>query len=263
MIKLIVSDLDNTLLDEEKKLPQSTKNVFTKVLESNVKVSIATGRSFLSAKYTADKIGATSFIICYNGAMIRNGEGDIILASYLEEGILRDLLSFCEQKNLYFQLYHKDEILVKKRRPDLHDDPDMLYAPCREVENFNESVQSPKMLIAAKKKEIPYILKELERFKENVFITQSEDHLIEIMPKGINKGSALVYLMKKYHIKKEEVMACGDNYNDIELLKQAGTKIAVHNAVDDLKRIADYICDNERSYGVEEAIKKYCKINSL
>ncbi len=259
MIKLIVTDLDNTLLDSNKSIPETTKNVIQKAKLKCVPTVIATGRSFLSAKNISDEIGLFSPIICYNGAMIRDYNGDVIFESYLDKKLVKELIDYCDENNLYIQLYHNNEIIVKKKRLDLHDDPDMKYANCREVDKFDvSSISSPKMLIASNCSSISLLFNELlDKFGDRAYFTRSDSHLIEIMPPGINKGSALTFLMKEYGLKKEEVMACGDNYNDKLLLENAGLKVAVANAVVPLKNMANYICINERSLCIEEVINKF------
>ena len=79
-----------------------------------------------------------------------------------------------------------------------------------------------------------------------------------IMPQGINKAHSLELLCEKLGIQREEVMACGDNTNDAEMVVWAGLGVAVAHAVDSLKAAADYVCSEERSYGVAEAIEKFC-----
>ena len=93
---------------------------------------------------------------------------------------------------------------------------------------------------------------------EETYIAQSQPYLIVIMPKGINKAHSLELLCEQMGITKEEVMACGDNTNDAEMVIWAGTGVAVANSVDALKAVAEYICSEERSYGVAEAIEKFC-----
>ena len=78
------------------------------------------------------------------------------------------------------------------------------------------------------------------------------------MPKGINKAHSLELLCKELEVDKSEVMACGDNTNDAEMIKWAGTGIAVANSVDTLKNLASYVCQSERSLGIAEAIEKFC-----
>ncbi len=261
MIKLIVSDLDNTLYDENKNIPKSTIEMIQKAMkEKNIDFCVATGRSFYSAKNVADTVGSNSPIICYNGAMIREPNGNIISATYVDELVVKELIEFCKKNNLYIQIYNNDEIIVEKKRPDIHDDPDMNYAKCIEVGEFdiNKIGRTPKVLIADDEKNIPKLMEFLsKKFHNRAYVTQSESHLIEIMAQNANKGVALKEVISLLGLTIDQVMACGDNINDDLLLKNAAVKIAVSNAVSSLKDIATYTCKNERSYGVEEAIKKF------
>ena len=81
------------------------------------------------------------------------------------------------------------------------------------------------------------------------------------MPKNVSKKNTLEKYAVSCGITGDEVMACGDNTNDAEMIKWAGTGVAVSNSVDSLKAAADYVCRNKRSAGVAEAIKKFCFYN--
>ena len=95
------------------------------------------------------------------------------------------------------------------------------------------------------------------KFGENFYITRSTPHFCEISNKKANKGSAIEFLAKKWNIKKEEIMACGDQNNDIEMLNAAGIKIAVGNSAECLKNIADFVTSDVENDGICEAIRKF------
>ena len=157
-------------------------------------------------------------------------------------------------------MYDHDEIVVESLRLDMHNDPDLQFARHREVGDFLKDplFDTPKMMIAADPKEVPALQAELEKmFEGRIFCAQSEPHLIEIMPASVNKGTALVALCLEMGIRREEVMALGDNTNDMHLLQAAGLAVAVGNAVPALKEYADYVCEGERSDGFREALEKF------
>ena len=114
-------------------------------------------------------------------------------------------------------------------------------------------------MIVAEPEDVPMYQAQLKaELGDETYIAQSQPYLIEIMPQGINKAHSLELLCEKLGIRREEVMACGDNTNDAEMVIWAGLGVAVANAVDSLKAAADYVCSEERSYGVAEAIEKFC-----
>jgi len=93
-------------------------------------------------------------------------------------------------------------------------------------------------------------------FRSNVETTKSDSNILEVMKKGVNKKVALNYLCNILGVKKEEVVALGDNENDIEMFKWAGYSIAMSNAIDELKSFSDLIVDNSSNEGVAEGIEK-------
>ena len=116
------------------------------------------------------------------------------------------------------------------------------------------------MIVAPPEKVAAY-QRELDAYLSGgAYLAQSQPYLIEIMPKGVNKASSLALLCRRLGIAQSEVMACGDNTNDAEMVSWAGTGVAVANAIDSLKKTASYVCRAERSLGVAEAIEKFCQL---
>ena len=261
MIRLIATDLDNTLLDNESKVPESTVALLREAAGRGVQVAVATGRSFASAKAIADQLGQSSPAICYNGAaVIDTGTGKPFFMDCLDRELVKDILDFARENDLYVQMYDRDEIVVERLRLDRHPDPDLDYAGYREVGDFREIelFDTPKILLAAPPERIPGIQSKLEAlYGRRAYFAQSESHLVEVMNKGCDKGSALRRLREILGLSKEEVMGCGDNSNDLPLLLESGTAVAVANSVPELKAAATYVCEGERSDGFNEAVKKF------
>lgn len=260
MIKLIATDLDNTLLDTSNRIPDSTLELIHKVVENGVQVAVATGRSFHSADHVADLISTDAPVICYNGSLIKDASDRILYENYVDFNLVREIVAWAHDNDVYVQLYDDDVIIVEELRTDRHPDPDLKFTEYRELGDLLaiEPFKTPKMLLAASPERIPGLQKELEeRYSGILFLAQSDAHLIEIMPANVNKGTALKRLAEIEGIDLSETMALGDNTNDILLLKAAGLAVAVQNAVPELKDIADYVCNGERSEGFSEALLKF------
>ena len=261
MIKLIATDLDNTLLDKDGSVPPETVAALAKAEEKGVTVTVATGRSFASARGVAEMIGGNGLAICYNGSQIRRlADGMVLYSGCVDQDVQQAIIEFVHERGLYLQMYDNDEIVVETLRLDMHNDPDLKFASHREVGDFLKEplFDTPKMMIAADPAEVPALQAELEEmFAGRIFCAQSEPHLIEIMPAAVNKGTALAALCQEMGIRREEIMALGDNTNDMHLLQAAGLAIAVANAVPRLQEYADYVCKGERSEGFREAIEKF------
>ncbi len=98
-----------------------------------------------------------------------------------------------------------------------------------------------------------------EKYKNKLYVIRSTPRFCEFSDPKATKGNALRFLADKWGIKKEEIMACGDQDNDIEMLLAAGTKVAMGNATDALKSIADYVTDTVDNDGVPKAVEKFIK----
>ena len=260
MIKLIATDLDNTLLDSRKKVSAKSVRLLKKCADAGISFAIATGRSLYSAEAVAEKIGIPHWSVCYNGALITDpSSGETIFSDALDEGTVREVVSFCHERGLYMQMYDDNVITVESLRLDQHPDPDLKFAPHREIGDFLEHpfFPTPKILIAAGTK-VPEVQAELKSvFGDRLYMAQSESHLIEIMNHGVDKGAAMRRLAAHLGLDKSEIIAFGDNTNDIPLLENAGISVAVANSVEELKRIATYVAEGERDLGFNEGIRKF------
>lgn len=260
MIKLIATDLDNTLFDRSGQITPESASLLRKAAARGTAAAVASDRCFPSARLAAASVGAATPVICYNGAQIRRADGGTLFESCVPEAVVSGAAEFCRSRGLYLQMYDDDEIVVEKLDLSRHDDPDLKNTTYREVGDFRKMkpFDTPKLLIAATTETVPAIQAELEeKFSGQAYFAQSESYLIEIMAPGTDKGAALRKLTQMLGLKKEEVMALGDNTNDIPMLEEAGTAVAVANAVPGLKEIADYVCEGERDEGFNEAIRRF------
>jgi len=260
MIKLIAADLDNTLLNSRKELTAGSIRLLRRCAAEGILFAVATGRSLYSAEAVAEKIGIEHWSICYNGALVINpATGETLNSGALDEKTVREITIFCRERGLYMQMYDNNVITVEKLCLDRHKDPDLNYAPHREVGDFlaHPFFPTPKILVAAGER-VPQMLPEMqEKFGDRAYITQSEPHLIEVMSPGTDKGAGLRLLAERLGIEKSEIIAFGDNTNDIPLLENAGISVAVANSVDEAKAAATYVSKGERERGFNEGIRKF------
>ena len=261
MFKLIATDLDHTLLDLDGLVPEKTKEYIRKAVDRGIFFAISTGRSIKSARGVADSVGASYLAICYNGALVLDPvNGVTIYENYLEEDIVRKIVEYAHAHDLYIQMYDEGTIVVETLKLDRHPDPDLRYADYREIGDFEktEFFKTPKVLLACDPERVPVEQAHLqELLGDRVYMAQSDKHLIEVVSGGVDKGVALENLAGYLGITKDDIIAFGDNTNDLPLLKAAGTSVAVSNAVPVLKEWADYVAEGERSEGFTEALLRY------
>ena len=260
MIKLIALDLDDTLLLPDCSIPESVIAVLREAAQKGARSVIATGRIFPSARMYAEQISSDCPIICYNGSMITTADGQVLFSSLLEPQLMHEVAVFCKERQLYLQMYCDNQIVIEKDCPEFRIDPDSKVTGFVELGDLTcaELKPSPKMMILNTPERLTEIRPELQaRFGRELHFATSKEYLLEILPGGVSKSQTLSLLAQELGVSQQEVMACGDNTNDREMVEWAGFGVAVANAVQSLKYVADYVAAQERSFGVAEAVRKF------
>ncbi|MBQ3534740.1 MAG: HAD family phosphatase [Clostridia bacterium] len=262
MIRLIATDLDNTLLDSTGAIPESTAALLQRAAQQGVCTAVATGRCYPSALAAAKTIGAATPVICYNGSLIKRGDtGEVLASSHIVPSMIRQVSEYCHANDLYLQCYDQDDVLViEELCDDARLDPDLPLVGCREVGDLRLYAglkPTPKMLIVEQPDRLAERMADLQRSFPRLSFCQSQPWLIEVMPPDADKGRAVAKLAALLGIPRAQVMTLGDNTNDLSMIRWAGKGVAVGNAVETLKREADYVCTAHRSLGVEEALKTF------
>lgn len=268
MIKMIALDLDNTLLMKDLTVPQETMHVLHRAAAQGVYVVIASGRMYAAAKRYADMIGSTDPVVSCNGSDIRGGDGSRIFEGGFSVELLRELIPLFLENNLYFQLYWGDSIVIERWNEHTEAYPDAHIQPVLEVGSWADVLAgkaegielqpSPKALLVAEPEDMDAAEALIrQKMGGRVDLTRSNSRYLEILAPGVSKREGLRILAERLGIRQSEVMACGDNLNDLEMVRWAGVGVAMANAVPGLKEAADYVTTAERSYGVAEAVRKF------
>ncbi|ORX60024.1 hypothetical protein BCR36DRAFT_342292 [Piromyces finnis] len=270
-IKLIATDLDGTLLNDEGQVSEKTKEVVGKILKKypHLHFVIATGRTRQATIYVREALNIinkpNTESITSNGCVIHDSNNKIIYKNTLpSEYILKfhDLM-IANPKALYGYTYGDgfvvfDEIFAKKLREIIKENVTVM----EEEEHINK-VKSGEMADINKVSYMGFFagqetMKKLEKLKEeyNLEKAQYDSIIVEYMPHGTNKGTGLAQLIKNLNISKDEVIAFGDGGNDIEFLQNAGWPIAMENARDVLKPFAKYIAKSNSEDGVADILER-------
>ncbi len=261
MYQLLVMDLDDTLLEEDLTIPQTTIHKIQELKKKGVGVTLATGRMYPSACVYAQKLHLDLPLITYNGAVVRSAFSQTpIFSDLIAPEQIRLIVDCCKRYGWYLQLYHNDAIVVEKITDNTRLDPDMAHTKTKEVGSFlsAELHPTPKMMIVAKPDELEGIKAVLSKTIGNsLCLTQSKPYLLEMMSPDVSKAKALTQLAAKLGIDRKQVVAIGDNKNDLEMIQWAGLGIAVGNATKDLKDAAAYTAQANRSRAIEEVIDRY------
>lgn len=259
MIKLLALDIDGTVLKKDYALSQNVKDAIKKAAKTGVKVVLVTGRMYSATTFIAEELELDTPILCYSGALARNSQKvfyENLISDVLARAIIKELRAFDLQVNLYVD----DEIYS-----EVETDTFIEYCEKRKlkykIKSFDsfENIQANKILaIGSNAEATTEVLEYLQaKFSEELFVVRSLPTFCEIISKEASKGKAILYLAKNWGISSDEIMAVGDQDNDIELLKVAKIKVAMGNATEGLKAIANYIAPSVEEDGVVDAIEKF------
>lgn len=260
-IKLLITDIDGTVVDENCRYTPTIKSYFKKMSDMGIKVVLATGRMFDGADGVRRELELDTPVVCYQGAMVRQGD-KILHECSVPVDIAREIIQISREKKFHLNLYNNDELIVedddKKMMFDYTNGRHTVY---KVVNSFDEvELQNVSKLLAIiyKEEELLKLRDEMqEKFKGVLAVVRSHKYYLEFTNINATKGSSLEFLKKYWNIKTEEVMASGDQDNDFEMLQGAGIKIAMGNASEKLKQIADYICPTIKEDGLSRAIERY------
>jgi len=269
MYKLAVFDMDGTVLNSRHEIPKANIKAFAYLKSLGVKVVIATGRpQELLKKYT-NELQFDEYTITCNGSVI----GHPLNKPFLRENTIRkedvvDLIDMCEENNYDYLVYTKDAVVSKdnkrlrmfKKIGEHYKEEDKAALIETEDANYIKTHFAPnKILIMEDDHQRYYEMQEkIKKFK-NIESAQSWFGALDISPLGDNKGSAVKALCEYYEISPKDVIAFGDQLNDISMFEFAGVGVAMGNAEETVKLKADYITDTNDNNGVAKAIYKYFK----
>ena len=257
MYRLVAMDLDKTLLDENGGIPDEVAERLRHLNTEGVHFALCTGRVSRSAEHYSKIIGGAS-IASFNGSYIRTEDGDVY-TSKIPLALAEDVVDFCYDNDVYIQLYDGETILVDHYTKELETDHDIDFTEYRELGDLRkaELCDTPKLIALKMTDEVQdVILRMRERFPQ-LTMNNSSRYVIEIMPKGVDKGYGLSIIADALGIKKEETMAIGDSMNDLAMLEWAGLGVAVSNADDRLKAAADVVTVRPMSFGVLEILDRF------
>lgn len=260
-IKLIAVDMDDTLLDEELKVSPRTAQAIAKAQEQGVIVTIATGRMFSSARPFALELNMKAPLITYNGGMVRYPESqEIVFQKPINSEVAGKVVALFRERGWYLQSYMNDELYVVERceKARSYEDLAAITAIALGDEFYTMKHEPAKMLTIAEPDEIQEIQRIVnQEFAGEIFAATSKSNYLELTHPSVNKGHALAILAEKLNISREEVMAIGDSNNDYPMLEYAGFAVAMGNASERVKGIADAVTTTNNDHGVARAIEKF------
>lgn len=262
--KLVAIDLDDTLLADDLKISPQTIEAIQEAVQKGVTVTFATGRMYQSAVRFAKELNLNVPIITYQGAYVRNIlDGDVIYERLLSHEISVDIITKLKEMGQSPQIYLNDELYAEKNNQYIEEYSKVSQVNYHIVDDLvqamNHTNTNPmKIITIDDTKRVQAMLKDFkELYKDTLNINTSKPNFLEFTHKEATKGQAIKYMANKKGISLEEVIAIGDSYNDLDMIKLAGLGVVMENGHPDIKAIADYITKSNNDHGVWEVFQKF------
>ncbi len=264
MIKMVVVDIDGTILSQNCKISDKLKKHVKCLIENDIKVVIATGRMHCSAKQIAKELGTDAPIISYQGGLIIDKNNNTLWAKYCDQKLAREVVERLREEDFHINIYIDDNLIAENHSQYIKDYAEGKYIKYEIVESLNNvDFQNLNKILAIDydTQRIDSIIKKLsDIYKESLYIVKSTPYFCEVSHPEATKGNGIRFLAQQWGIDQEEIMAIGDQDNDIEMLLAAGVRVAMGNATENLKEVSNFITKTVDEDGVVHAINKFTGI---
>ena len=291
MYKLIAVDLDGTMLNSYGIVTENTKNVIKNVINKGTDVIIASGRPIDSIKAIAKEIGSENYFIAGNGALVYDIKNDeVVYEKYMPKEKVLEIIKICEENSITYNVYTDETILATslkynvlyyhkenlKKEEDKKTNISIVKDMYDYVKNMNNAKFLKITICDDMKSVFNSILKKINKVKDvevldvshmsRKTITQGTEEIpieyyyTEITYKDVDKWNAIEFLAEKINIKREEIIAIGDNINDKKMIEESGLGIAMKGSTPYVREVAKYITDTNNDEEVAKAIEKFCLV---
>lgn len=268
--KMLVLDMDGTLLSDEKKISDINREALSRAAEAGVMVVISTGRIFTSAMMFAGMLGLGTPIIASNGAYVRAISGDPIYSEPMRGRDVRKIVDLGHKFGVYPQVFTWDTIYTEK----------VIYFSANYSKWNKQLPEDRRVRIEVIKPEqwdsiiddnggkllktvaadddgdnVAHMRSEVQKL--DVEVASSGLNNFEVMAGGVSKGRAVEMLSKHYGIERSAVICIGDSENDMSMIKYAGLGVAMGNGMDAVRKAADFVTLSNNDDGVAYVVDKF------
>ncbi len=290
MYKLVAIDLDGTLLNSYGEVSNENKQAIKNAINNGVEVVLSSGRIGDSVESIANELGANNYYISGNGSMLYNmKENKIEYENFIEKEKMLKLIKICDENSIYYSIYTENMVITKSLKynvafynyenskklsnkrtninivqniyeyvENLEDNKFLKITICDDSEIiFSRIIDKFKKINNIDVLDVAHMSRKI--IKDGTEEVPVEYYYTEITNKNVDKWTAIEYLIKKLNIKKEEVIAIGDNMNDEIMIKNAGLGVSMGQANPKIKKIADIVTQDNNNNGVAFILNKVLK----
>ncbi|MEE9407906.1 MAG: HAD family hydrolase [Polaribacter sp.] len=264
-VKLVVSDMDGTLLNSKGEVSNRFFELFKKLQQQNIHFCAASGRQYNSIVDKLASIKDDIYVIAENGAIAKRGN-KILLSNALDAQKIIDIIPIlrsienanivlCSQDAAYIE--SKDERFINYFKEYYHN-----YNVVNDLVEVAKNIPILKIAVYHFNSSEEFIYPVIKHLKDDYLLKISGQNWLDISDKNANKGFALREVQKILNVTKEETMVFGDYHNDIEMLQEADFSFSMKNAHKDITEIANYSTKSNNDFGVEVILEKLIEVNS-
>lgn len=267
--KLIASDMDETLLNDQHEICQRNIDLILKAKEKGIKFVPATGRGFMSIQHDLKTLGLYDelgeYVISFNGgALTENKDNKLLYFEGLPFEKTKEIFEFGLHCDVCQHVYTKDHVYIfnLSESEAQRIQKQKLECEIMEENSIDFLKDEPISKILYQNIDVPYLMS-LEPQMKHIWegecaVSYSSNRYMEFNKIGVDKGQGLIHLAEILGIDIKDTIAVGDNYNDMPMLKVAGLSVAAQNAVDDVKKACDVTTNADNNEGViAEIIERY------
>lgn len=263
--RAIALDLDGTLTNHEKVVTPKTREALLQASAKGAVIILASGRPTYGIEPVAECLELNKqggYILSYNGGNIVNAKtGEKLFSQFLPDEVIPELYAYAEENGHALLGYAGNEIITEM--PDdqyVKEESRINKMNIRKVENLFEAMEPhpTKLLMTGDPSDMLKAEEELvEKLGDRMDIFRSAPFFLELVPKGIDKAKSLTRLLTKINLTPADLIAFGDGYNDLSMLKLAGMGVAMENAAPEVRAEADYVTLSNEEDGVAAALTHF------
>jgi Cof subfamily protein (haloacid dehalogenase superfamily) len=264
-IKAICTDIDGTLLNSERDLSPRLKSVIQQ-FPSDTPLILASSRMPDAMRHLLQDLGKTSQpLIAYNGGFVLDGKGEVLDSVSIPLELVAKIIEMTQKTEIHVSLYHgeswyepKEDYWAKREIQNTKVEPTWMSGEAVLDLWAKNNLGAHKVMVMGDSNEISWLFGELHlAYSADLHLYRSKDTYIEIAPRKISKATALKLVLENlYDFGMEEVIAFGDNYNDIDLIQSVGWGVAVSNARPEVKAVAKEVTLHHKEDGVAATLER-------